>query len=123
MELVRIGDLALRLDLGDALGHVGIHADIQILGFGNQQQLIDLVAQNVLFAVAQSFLQAQPSDALLAQSGFERLVLALHFALGNDVAIDLTNDLFDDPNVRGGKRAEGEDRDEGKAEMHIRPLF
>jgi hypothetical protein len=48
-------------------------------------------------------------------------VLPLHFALGNDVAIDLTDDFFDDPYVRGASHAEGEKRGEEKTEVHIRP--
>ena len=89
--------------------------DVEILGFRDQQQLIDLVAQDVLLAVAHGFLQAQPGDAVLAQSGFERLVLPLHFAFGNDVAVDLTNDFFDDAYVRGGKPCRGREKRRGKS--------
>ena len=57
VKLVGIGDLALQLDLGEAFGDLGIHADVEILAALHQQQLVDLIAQRVFFLVLQRFIQ------------------------------------------------------------------
>ena len=101
MEFVRVGDFAVQLNGSDALGDLAVDVNIQIFAMLHQQQLIDLITQGVLFALFDGFLEGRSVDTLLLELGFDLLPASLDLAFGNDVAVDLGDDLFDHSDIRG----------------------
>ena len=100
MEFIRIGYTALGLNLRDAASNLGVDLDVQLFAAGDQQQLIDLVTESVGFGgfeVLGQFLAALP---LFAQLRLNVGVHLLELAAGDDVAVHLADDLFDDLDVR-----------------------
>ena len=74
LELVLVRDLGLPLDLGELLGDIAIHVDLELLGLLHQQQVVDAVAQDVLLARLQSPPPAaRPVTPCCLQVGFELL--------------------------------------------------
>ncbi len=105
LKLVGIGDARFALDVGKLLGYFGVDVEIQLLGFGLEQKLIDALAEDVLVGLRHSLLKTFAGGALLAHGGFHLLAGVVDVAARNDLAVHFGDDLFDDRNLGGGGQA------------------
>ena len=95
MELVRIADLVLELDVGEFSGHIGIHVDVQLFALLDEQKLIDLVPEAIRLALLQQLTPLLRRHILLFQFRLQNLPALIELAAGDNVAIDLGHDLLD----------------------------
>src|SRR6185503_7892120 len=118
LKLVGIGDARFALDVGKLLGDFGVDVEIQFLGFGLQQKLIDALTEYVLVGLRQRLLKTLTGRALLAHGSFHLLAGAINVAARNDLAIYFGDDLFDDRNLSGGSQASGRNACEDQRKAH-----
>ncbi len=95
VELVRIGNARLALQVRHVLGDFRVDVDVQLFGFLNQQQLVDPLRQNILVPFGNLIFQRCSGHTLLPQILPHLPSRALQFILGDDVAIHLGHDLID----------------------------
>ena len=123
VEFIRVADLALHLHGCQALGDLAIHVDIEVLGFLDQQELIDLVAQGVGGFLLESLLQLGAVETLLAKLSVDLLAGPRQLAARNDVVIHFGDNLFDGVNVGGRSHGDGSRKKENKPAIHITDIL
>jgi hypothetical protein len=80
-------------------GDVGIDIDGEILGFLDQEELIDLVAQGIGRVFADGFLEFDSGETFGAEALFDLLARLFQFAAGNNVAVHFGGNFFHDPDI------------------------
>ena len=125
VELLRIGDLAVRLNLRHMAVQVGVDVDVQFLGFLHQQQLVDLIAQRIRGLLIDSVIERLARQGLLLDQFFSDHVAPLcKLAAGNDLAVHFCHDLFHQVDLRVGPvgRKHQQRRTEKKSQKKSVPI-
>ena len=100
MELVGIGNATLALDIGDAAVDLGIHVDVHLLALLDEEQLVNLVAQGIGSGLGHGVLQCLALQALFFSGCADAGTLAVQFAPGDNLTVDLGSDFLHNFDLR-----------------------
>ena len=95
LELVGIGDPALDLEAGHLFADILVHFEVQFLGLGDHQQLVDAVPQQIGFHLLEDLLGPLGLHLIVSHLGFHLAAILVHFAAGHDLVIHLGDDFLD----------------------------
>ncbi len=72
------------------------------LPFCDEQQLVDLLTQSVGGGFIHGFIERRPDEPLLFKFGLDTFPLFFQLAARNDLAVDLSNNFFNDTGLSVG---------------------